>query len=641
MRATRTQQPSRQASRRRTSALTMGDCRALFHMPVERAAQQLGVSRPTIARVLRANGVARWPYRSYAAQQRNALRRAQSDHRPLHNPPHLTVRAQSAPAGSIVNTPGTTASAALESPLIAGTNTPGRFSVVASSNTNGPVALSSKRGAARRRGSSSNHKTQNIQRSVQRNEPRKISDSQTQVKLCPVTKHIGKSPAYVAHHRYTESGPLSLKTGPVHSTIANASSFRHSIANSDLQNNEKAEYVSTKGHIGNSREHIIPAMNYQENLNSASTVPSIHSRDASNQTEFQAEKIKKNNIQPYRNTIPKLCLDAPFDQVSDLALPVSAAMTLLMEQSLNDMGIEMMNTARSPTNSNHMCRSTTGSSVRENGQTGIPHFDSDKQRGRKQSLLKLGCKRSSDETMYRTDLATDVSTSQPTAPMTRATKAYDKIDVSAEGQPIKTHVFPRRPRHASNLHIGSNISEQKVNAKREGSRQLDKVERQLSNGKDEDKFSQDAYNTWCQGHSISLTLFADNETSHDVDAQARTDEETLFPELMEAIQDNRWCNIGIQDRAPDEGLEEIIPSNTLDGCTQELQLESIDDAIYALIEDSINKLNETGSAKETSDIIPSPCQVVLSDDMNHDERKPKNRDVIKLSSSARIVGHFK
>lgn len=95
----------------------MGDCRALFHMPVERAAEQLGVSRPTIARVLRAHGVPRWPYRSYAAELRKTQRRAQSDHRPPPNPPSLAQRAHSAPsagpfaetllAGNSTDSPGT------------------------------------------------------------------------------------------------------------------------------------------------------------------------------------------------------------------------------------------------------------------------------------------------------------------------------------------------------------------------------------------------------------------------------------------------------------------------------------------------------------------------------------------------------
>lgn len=52
----------------RAAPLTYADCHALFDLPVAQAAIVLGVSRPTISKVLRAHGVARWPYRRLRAQ---------------------------------------------------------------------------------------------------------------------------------------------------------------------------------------------------------------------------------------------------------------------------------------------------------------------------------------------------------------------------------------------------------------------------------------------------------------------------------------------------------------------------------------------------------------------------------------------
>lgn len=60
---------------RQRSALTFADCAPLFHLPVESAASLLGVSRPTIARVMRANGVKRWPYRAVRAAGVRSVRR--------------------------------------------------------------------------------------------------------------------------------------------------------------------------------------------------------------------------------------------------------------------------------------------------------------------------------------------------------------------------------------------------------------------------------------------------------------------------------------------------------------------------------------------------------------------------------------
>ena len=47
--------------------LTIIDCENLFQLPVAKAAHRLGVSRPTISRVMRENGYSRWPYRSISA----------------------------------------------------------------------------------------------------------------------------------------------------------------------------------------------------------------------------------------------------------------------------------------------------------------------------------------------------------------------------------------------------------------------------------------------------------------------------------------------------------------------------------------------------------------------------------------------
>lgn len=60
--------PGGAACRRRRHPITLNDCQRLFHLPVEDAARRLGVSRPTISRVMRAHGMRRWPFRSLTAR---------------------------------------------------------------------------------------------------------------------------------------------------------------------------------------------------------------------------------------------------------------------------------------------------------------------------------------------------------------------------------------------------------------------------------------------------------------------------------------------------------------------------------------------------------------------------------------------
>lgn len=84
---------ARRASSRGRKPLTLTDCERLFHLPVERAAAQLGVSRPTIARVMRANGVARWPYRAYRAELNRADRARRASSAPTPPPPPRARRA--------------------------------------------------------------------------------------------------------------------------------------------------------------------------------------------------------------------------------------------------------------------------------------------------------------------------------------------------------------------------------------------------------------------------------------------------------------------------------------------------------------------------------------------------------------------
>lgn len=60
-----------------------------FHLPVSTAARILGVSRPTISKVLRAEGVPRWPYRAlraYARRADDARKRGISLPPPLDSP---------------------------------------------------------------------------------------------------------------------------------------------------------------------------------------------------------------------------------------------------------------------------------------------------------------------------------------------------------------------------------------------------------------------------------------------------------------------------------------------------------------------------------------------------------------------------
>lgn len=59
----------------RPVSITLQDCESLYYLPVAQAAQVLGVSRPTISKVLRANGIKRWPYRKLRAEGKiDALR---------------------------------------------------------------------------------------------------------------------------------------------------------------------------------------------------------------------------------------------------------------------------------------------------------------------------------------------------------------------------------------------------------------------------------------------------------------------------------------------------------------------------------------------------------------------------------------
>lgn len=54
----------------RLPQLTYEQCHRYFDLPVAQAATRLGVSRPTISKVLRARGIKRWPYRKLKAQGR-------------------------------------------------------------------------------------------------------------------------------------------------------------------------------------------------------------------------------------------------------------------------------------------------------------------------------------------------------------------------------------------------------------------------------------------------------------------------------------------------------------------------------------------------------------------------------------------
>lgn len=57
------------------ASLTLAQCEAYYHLPVAEAAQRLGVSRPTISKILRRHGIRRWPYRKLQAERRRIQHR--------------------------------------------------------------------------------------------------------------------------------------------------------------------------------------------------------------------------------------------------------------------------------------------------------------------------------------------------------------------------------------------------------------------------------------------------------------------------------------------------------------------------------------------------------------------------------------
>eukprot|EP00177_Eucheuma_denticulatum_P001837 GFKZ01003281.1.p1 GENE.GFKZ01003281.1~~GFKZ01003281.1.p1 ORF type:complete len:341 (-),score=48.13 GFKZ01003281.1:457-1398(-) len=74
----------------RPTSLTYEQCHAYFDLPVAQAASMLGVSRPTISKVLRAHGIPRWPYRKLRAQGKldewRQRREAAAHPTPEHSP---------------------------------------------------------------------------------------------------------------------------------------------------------------------------------------------------------------------------------------------------------------------------------------------------------------------------------------------------------------------------------------------------------------------------------------------------------------------------------------------------------------------------------------------------------------------------
>lgn len=92
------------------SSLTLSACKNLFHLPVEVAARELGVSRPTIARVMRANGYRRWPYRRVKAASRARERAATAGRKVTRNDVQENDQFESHGARTV-----TTVSSALES----------------------------------------------------------------------------------------------------------------------------------------------------------------------------------------------------------------------------------------------------------------------------------------------------------------------------------------------------------------------------------------------------------------------------------------------------------------------------------------------------------------------------------------------
>ena len=82
--------------RRRILQLSIEECEELFHLPVELAANRLGVSRPTIARVMRAHGYARWPFRVVRAHIRQ-----HSDPRPSQSATQVTVPKRPISSGTV------------------------------------------------------------------------------------------------------------------------------------------------------------------------------------------------------------------------------------------------------------------------------------------------------------------------------------------------------------------------------------------------------------------------------------------------------------------------------------------------------------------------------------------------------------
>lgn len=76
-----------------SSSITLEQCQRLFHHPVEYACRELGVSRPTIARVMRQAGYKRWPFRKIRA----STKRNHTDPGPSRSRKSLSPRPASAP----------------------------------------------------------------------------------------------------------------------------------------------------------------------------------------------------------------------------------------------------------------------------------------------------------------------------------------------------------------------------------------------------------------------------------------------------------------------------------------------------------------------------------------------------------------
>eukprot|EP00951_Prasinocladus_malaysianus_P024525 scaffold212144_cov45-Prasinocladus_malaysianus.AAC.1 len=85
-----------------TIAPTMADVTRCFHLPIDKAAKELGVGQTWLKHICRENGVIRWPYRKLLSLQNSAERLRDSvkhiDPRRTDNPADLeqwdTVQAQ-------------------------------------------------------------------------------------------------------------------------------------------------------------------------------------------------------------------------------------------------------------------------------------------------------------------------------------------------------------------------------------------------------------------------------------------------------------------------------------------------------------------------------------------------------------------